>query len=589
MRTQSGLAAVLCTAIMLSGCEGDRGAAGAMGAPGATGAPGAPGADGADAGALPAAACTAVTPLPAGLPASALALTASGQLVRFTPGSTAGGNALVVLGLAAGEQIVGIDFRPADGALIGVVRNGSVGSLVRINPATGETTRLNLNPTATPLTLAGTSYGVDFNPVPGALRIVGDNEENYRLTFSGTNLSTYTVLADTALNPAGTVVGAGYTNNFTGTPQTTLYGLDAAANTLVLQGGIDGAPSPNGGLLSAVGALGVDFEPGADVDIDGVTGVAVAVLNLAGAVSTGVYTVDLGTGAAMCVGTVPARQGDLAVDLAIPTPDPAIAYGLTTADGLVTFAPNSAGLSAPTGPVAITGLASGTEVIVGMDIRPRTGALTIVTRDPADATVNLGRVYAVDPVTGIATLIPANSLLLDFEDTSAAFGVDFNPVPNALRIVNDAEQNFRLTFPAGTAGYTVVADGSINPAGTISAAAYTNNFDGATATRLYVLDTASNELKVQNPPNDGTQTVVGPLGVAAADHESGFDIVGGAGVSAAGANIGNAVAYAALTFDAMGNLSTRLYRVNLATGAAVTINDLGGGHRLKGLAVRVRK
>lgn len=574
-----------CAALLLAGCEGDTGPAGAAGVAGAAGAAGA---DGVDAGTLPVAACTAVSPLPAGLPSSALALTASGKLVRFTPGSAAGGNELVVLGLAAGESLVGIDFRPADGALIGVVRNGTAGSLVRINAATGEATRLNLNPTTAQLTLAGAAYGVDFNPVPGALRIVGDDEANYRITFSGSNLSTYTVFADTALNPAGSVVGAAYTNSFTGTPVTTLYNLDAAANALVVQGGVDGAANPNSGVLATVGALGVDFEPAADLDVDGVSGVALAVLNTAGAVSSGVYTVDLGSGAAMCVGTVPAREGDLAVDLAIPTPGPALAYGLT-AGGLVTFTPNAAGVASVTGPVAITGLQSGTEVPVGIDARPRTGALTLVTRDPADATPNLGRVYEVNPATGAATLVAANGTALDFADAAAAFGVDFNPVPNALRIVNDAEQNFRLTFPAGTAGYNVTADGAVNPAGTAGAAAYTHNFDGATTTRLYVIDTASHELKFQSPPNDGTQTVVGALGVTAASHDSGFDIVGGAGVSGTGANIGNAVSFAAITVGGASNL----YRINLQTGAATQIGagPIGGGSpvTLQGLAVLVRK
>ena len=33
---------------------------------------------------------------------------------------------------------------------------------------------------ATGLSFAGDRYGVDFNPVPGALRIVGDNDEPRR-------------------------------------------------------------------------------------------------------------------------------------------------------------------------------------------------------------------------------------------------------------------------------------------------------------------------------------------------------------------------------------------------------------------------
>lgn len=344
----------LAASVLLTGCEGDtgpmgaRGAmgpAGATGAPGAPGAPGVPGAPGADAGDLPTAACTPGT-LPAGLPASAVALTTTGKIVRFQPGkATTGGNVLNVLGLGATETLVGIDYRPVDGALIGVTKNGTAGALVRIDETTGEITRLSASG-ATALTLAGTRYGVDFNPVPGALRIVGDNEENYRLVFSGTNLSTYTVNLDTALTPAGNVVGAAYTNSFTGTPVTTIYTLDSVSNGLLTQGAIDGGTAactagvdnnPNCGDLTSIGATGVDFEDAADLDVDGVTGVTLATLNLAGAVSTGVYSLDLGTGAATCIGTVPAPEGELAFDIAIPTPDPALAYGLTTGNGIITL------------------------------------------------------------------------------------------------------------------------------------------------------------------------------------------------------------------------------------------------------------
>lgn len=577
-------AAVLGTVTLLSACDGDNGA---MGIAGATGPAGPAGPSGADAGTPPPAACTAVSPLPAGLPATAVALTSAGKLVRFTPGSTAGGNVLNVLGLQAGEELLGIDYRPADGALIALTKNGTAGAVLRIDAVTGETTRFT-RIGAIDLTLAGTRYGVDFNPVPGALRIVGDNEENYRLVFSGAALDRYTVNLDTALTPAGNVVAAAYTNNFTGTPVTTLYNLDSTANTLLVQGGIDGAANPNTGTLATVpGGLGVDFDERAGFDVDGVTGIALAALNVAGASSTGLYSVDLGTGAAVCIGTVPAPVGERAVGLAIATPAPAVAYGLTVSNALVSFTPNAAGVASATAPVAITGLGAN-DTVVGIDVRPRTGVLTALTRDTV---THEGKLYTLDPVTGAASLIAANAgMMLAFDAVSTVFGVDFNPVPNALRIVNDTEQNLRLTFPAGTAGYNVNTDLAINPAvGSSSAAGYTNNFDGATATRLYVIDTTSNELKFQSPPNDGVQTVVGPLGVTTADGNSGMDIIGGAGVTAANLNIGNTVTYAALTVGAVSNL----YRINLETGAATQVGTgpIGGASPvlLKGLAVRVRK
>jgi hypothetical protein len=44
--------------------------------------------------------------------------------------------------------------------------------------------------------------------------------------------------------------------------------------------------------------------------------------------------------------------------------------------------------------------------------------------------------------------------------TGTQFGVDFNPVPDALRIVSDADQNLRITM--GGAGI-VNTDGTLKP------------------------------------------------------------------------------------------------------------------------------
>ncbi len=530
-------------------------------------------------------ACTPADPLPAGLPPQAIALTSAGKLVRFAPGSAASGDIVSITGLQSGEEIIGIDFRPADGALIAATRIGTTGALLRIDPTTGSIQRLTRGG-ETPLTFNGAHYGVDFNPVPGALRIVSDTEENYRIVFSGPTLSDYVVNVDGTLAPAAEVVAAAYTNNFAGTPVTTLYNLDAASNRLLTQGGIDGADNPNAGGLAVVGTLGVDFDTRAGFDIDGVSGIALATLNVTGTESSGVYAVDLGTGAASCVGTVPAPAGERAIGFAIPPPQPAVAYGLTTNDALVRFTPNAAGIANLSAPVSITGLDAG-ESIVGMDLRPRTGALTLVT---ANATSNAGALYEVNPTTGAATRLSPNAgEALAFDAGASAFGVDFNPVPNALRVVNDAGQNLRITFPADTTGYTVVTDGAVNPVGISAAAGYTSNFDGTTSTRLYVIDTTSNQLKFQNPPNDGTQSVVGALGVAATSGSSGMDIVGGSGVTAEGKNIGNTVTFAALPVGG----ATQLYRVNLETGVATQIGTgpIGDGTpvQLKGLSVNVRR
>ena len=93
----------------------------------------------------------------------------------------------------------------------------------------------------------------------------------------------------------------------------------------------------------------------------------------------------------------------------------------------------------------------------------------------------------------------------------------------------------------------------------VSAAAYTNSFAGTAATTLYDIDNVSASLAMQNPPNDGTLALVGPLNVMVMG-DLGMDIAGGA----------NGLALAALRTSAGGPSS--LYRIDLATGAATMVN-----------------
>src|SRR5262249_55877880 len=106
----------------------------------------------------------------------------------------------------------------------------------------------------------------------------------------------------------------------------------------------------------------------------------------------------------------------------------------------------------------------------------------------------------------------------------------------------------------------------------VAAAAYSNNFPGATATTLYVLDTDLDTLALQGSPggaptspNAGLLFTVGPLGLDATA-VAGFDI------TAAG------TAFAALT--PAGSTGSQLYAIDLNTGAATLLGAVGGGQLL---------
>ena len=94
-----------------------------------------------------------------------------------------------------------------------------------------------------------------------------------------------------------------YTNPFAGATSTTLYALNAATNSLATIGGLNGTPSPNGGVVTDIGPLGITFA-GSTAALDIATNnTAYAVLRPAGGALT-LYTINLGTGAATAAGAV---------------------------------------------------------------------------------------------------------------------------------------------------------------------------------------------------------------------------------------------------------------------------------------------
>ena len=239
-----------------------------------------------------------------------------------------------------------------------------------------------------------------------------------------------------------------------------------------------------------------------------------------------------------------------------------VIYGVTDQNRLVQFSSDSPG--DVVGSVQITGLEAPDERVVGMDVRPSTDQLNIVTTG--------NRVYTVNPVTG-STRLAVNPITTGLR--GALFGVDFNPVANALRIVSDEDQNLRIGSNNNTNndGALNYADG-VNPA--VTASAYTNNVPGATATTLLGIDVGRDALVRQDPPNAGTLTVIGPLGLDVAN-AVGFDI-----------SASDGTAYAALVTQ--GQDTVNLHRIDLATGratpaAAAPLIDLpDGAGALRGIA-----
>ncbi len=102
---------------------------------------------------------------------------------------------------------------------------------------------------------AGTKYGIDFNPTVDRLRVVNDADQNLRINpntglVSADTPLTYAVAPDVNAGKNPDVRDAAYTNNFAGATVTTLLVIDDSTLALAMQGGTDGNPSPNGGILT---------------------------------------------------------------------------------------------------------------------------------------------------------------------------------------------------------------------------------------------------------------------------------------------------------------------------------------------------
>ncbi|HEY0008423.1 MAG TPA: DUF4394 domain-containing protein [Tepidisphaeraceae bacterium] len=211
------------------------------------------------------------------------------------------------------------------------------------------------------------------------------------------------------------------------------------------------------------------------------------------------------------------------------------------------------------------------EKIVGIDYRPANGRLYAVGK-----TGTTGRIYRVDPSNGRSEFVAKINHPLN----GTEFGVDFNPVVDRLRVVSDYDQNLRIHPDTG-----VLQDGNANVAGVqpdgnlnyaaadrnagknpnVVGSAYSNSDNNtATGTTLYGIDSALDILVTQNPPNAGTLNTVGSLQFNTSQLV-GFDIETKSGVN---------TAYASLNYS--GSSSSKLFKIDLATGKATLIGNVGG-------------
>lgn len=467
-------------------------------------------------------------------------LTTDDALVLFDDANPTVAKFVPITGV--GGDLLGIDFRPANGLLYGV---STTNEIYTINPATGAAS---LASTLSEPFKASAVSGFDFNPVADRLRLVGDNNQDFRI-----NVETGAVTVDGnlafAANDANAsqdanITAAAYTNAFAGTTSTQLYNIDGLLDILTLQN------PPNDGIQQTIGALGADFEAIAGFDI--ISSPAGDNIPFAASNST-LYRIDLSSGASTPIGSI--GSGNLSLKgltqaPAVPASNFFVdtqAIALTDSNTLVSFNLDSPDLTTE---IPLSGL-NGT--LLGIDFRPATGELYGITTN--------NTLYTINPTTGAASV--ASTLSIPFDGGSIS-GFDFNPVADRLRLVGDTDTDFRINVETG--GVTVDGDlafaagdvgAGLNPS--VTASGYTNSFAGTTSTQLYNIDGLQDRLVLQNPPNDGVLATVGDLGVDI-DATAGFDIARNSG----GENVGVVAS------------NGTLYTVDLLTGQAFKVSEIGG-------------
>lgn len=181
--------------------------------------------------------------------------------------------------------LVGIDVRPADGLLYGLVDDGTVVTIAKDGKATMKSKLDTMIAKGVPVT-------VDFNPVADRLRVMGADGMNLRANVDDGKVTKDGdhKYADTDMHKGEkpNIIAGAYTNSVKGTKETALFNIDGTISGLIKQ-----AP-PNDGVLGAVGKLGIKADKVAfDIWSDG-NGKNEAWL-IAGDT---LYSVDLATGKA---------------------------------------------------------------------------------------------------------------------------------------------------------------------------------------------------------------------------------------------------------------------------------------------------
>jgi hypothetical protein len=250
------------------------------------------------------------------------------------------------------------------------------------------------------------------------------------------------------------------------------------------------------------------------------------------------------------------------------------AYGVTANGTLFKFDPFNTASATTIGNLGV--------VPEAIDFRPGTKQLYAI-----DVGATTTQLYKVDTTTAALTPVGAGfpSAVSGSYSLGSKVGFDFNPRTLQgdgsvrIRVTDTNGSNLRVNSDTGLVA-AVDTDLHIGTnAPFVDASAYTNSaastLPAAGTTTLFDMDSRNNSLYIQNPPNNGDMTLVGPFGATVTVNSGmAFDIFSQV---AGDDSIADELAFAALTRNGVVNGEYLLYDVNLATGTITGGRSVGGG------------
>ena len=251
-------------------------------------------------------------------------LTSANEIARIDTTNIAGATTTAITGLAAGDRFVGIDLRPKNNKIYGVTLSNQLYTVDEMTGATSLVAALSsavINPSQ--------GYGIDFNP----LADFGPNASLTLINSAGGNFATNatTGAVTTATSIAAGFSAVSYTNSAplpsVAPAPPSLYYINSSSDTLRVATSNFNSPT-----ITTVGALSVDVLKTNGFEVLA-NGTAYAALNTddGSSLVTGIYSINLGTGAATLVGNYNGKLSGLTIS-AVPEPQ---TYALMLAGLLV--------------------------------------------------------------------------------------------------------------------------------------------------------------------------------------------------------------------------------------------------------------